>query len=523
MPEKKDIEQEHYKYNRVRFSWRQVRDCVEGSNSVKRANEVYLPMPSGMSFNQVTTPSFDNEIGNFSKNTIDYEFEYLPWEHSNPAYSAYLQRARFPEMTGHSLLGFVGIATRQEPNIELPPGLEYLRETATPDGLTLIELFEFCVSEIFQTGKLSLVLSIRPEDNTFYIAPYVAESNTDWYMDYIKGKRMQTEATFLESGGGRGIAHDQEPSEYMYYFLAPIEDGPLDENGEPELFAHTQFFVDGNPVGEPVLLTSQGTALDQLPIVNLGSIKNDPEPDGIPLLGISDIALTIFRKDADLAQAQYLTCNPTLFVFGINEQDMPRTVGSTVVVGIPNPNGRAEYPATDTSALEHIREHISDLKGEAVQYGANLLGTNKRQAESAEALALRKASNGASLVTVARKIGEGITEILNLAARWSGQPETALFEPPLDFAEHNLSAQELTSLVRSWVEGAISQDTLLDNLRDADIVDNAVDNETEKEKIAIEQENRLQMQANAMAMARQQNAPDEEEEEEDNQENSEDE
>ena len=500
MPEKTDIRKEHYKYNRIRYSWRQVRDCIEGSNSIKRANQVYLPLPSGMRFNSNTTPDFNNEITNFSKNTIEYEFEYVPWEHSNPAYSAYLQRARFPEMTNHSLLGFVGVATRQEPQITLPAGLEYLEDNATADGLSLLELFEFCISEIFQTGKLSLVLDVRAGDNTFYIAPYNAESNIDWYSSFANGKRRQTEAVFVEAGENRSINDDREKDKHIYYYLAPLIDADIQDGEEPPLFAFSQTYTDGKPDSEPILLLSQGSPIEELPIVNLGSIKNDPDPDTVPLLGISDIALTIYRKDADLAQAQYLTCNPTLFVFGINKEDMPRVVGSTVAVGVPNPNGRAEYPPTDTSALEHIRTHIQDLFNEAVQYGANLLGRDRKAVESAEALALRKAASGATLVGVVRKVGEAITEILNLAARWSGRSETAEFLPSLDFAEHTLSAQELTALVRTWIEGGISQDTLLDNLRDADIVSNEVNNDMEKDRIAVDEETRLQRSVDAMQM-----------------------
>lgn len=501
MPINKNIRDEHFKYNRKRYSWRQVRDSIEGSDAVKRANQVYLPIPSGMQFNANTTVD-DNQIErNFSKNTFDYERQFLPWDHPNRAYSAYLQRARFPEMTNHSLIGFIGVATRQEPQITLPAGLEYLEETATADGMSLVELFEFCVSEIFQTGKLSLVLDVRKDDNQFYISPYNAESNINWKVEFKNGKKRQTESVFIEFGLNRSTTEEKQDDHHIWYYLAPLPDVEFEEDEEPELFAFSQTYVDDRPVGDPVLLNIQGNFLEELPIVNLGSIKNTPDPDSIPLLGISDIALTIYRKDADLSQAQFLTCNPTLFIFGVDKNSMPKVIGSTVAVGISNPQANAQYPATDTSALEHIRNEKQDLFNEAVQYGANLLGRDRKAIESAEALSLRKAANGASLVGVVRKIGEAITDILNLAARWQGTAETAEFTPSLDFAEHTLSAQELTALVRTWLDGGISQDTLLDNLRDADIVSNEITNEQEKAKIGAEEEDRLQRQADAMARA----------------------
>lgn len=45
-----EINKLHELYKKKVFSWIQVEDCVEGSDAIKRKNELYLPMPSGYDF-----------------------------------------------------------------------------------------------------------------------------------------------------------------------------------------------------------------------------------------------------------------------------------------------------------------------------------------------------------------------------------------------------------------------------------------------------------------------------------------
>jgi hypothetical protein len=455
-------------YDRNRFVWQQVRDCVEGANAIKRAQEIYLPMPSGMLFNNEPAAQGNQRSGStYVKESENYSSMYLPWWHSNPAYRAYLQRARFPDITANTLRGLVGIATRQEPSVELPDSISHLEDKATPSGLSLNELYAYSVSEVLQVGKLCYVLDVN-DDGDAYIATYCSESNIDWEEEFINGEQVLTGMVFKE------YESDSEIITRKYWLDS--------ETGN----AMTGLFKDDVLQGEVVELLIQGSPLKRLPIVIAGAIDNHPEPKLVPLFGISDVAVAIYRKDADLSQAEFLTCNPTLFITGVGSEEIPRSVGSSIAVGLSNPQASAFYPATDTSALDHIRMSIQDLISEAMGYGASLIGANKKAAESAEALQLRKEASGATLVSTVRNVGNALEKILQLAAVWSNSsPEAVEYDVSIDFAERSLTPQGLTALVSSWMQGAISHDTLLDNLRASNIVDNEIDNEEEKERINI--------------------------------------
>jgi hypothetical protein len=343
--------------------------------------------------------------------------------------------------------------------------MEYMLEVATPCGKSLFELFAYCVSEVIKAGKISLVLDVA-EDGNMYIAPYTALTNLNWKYKPINGLKMLVSCTFEEDSD---YDADDVDGHMQYY---------LDDSQK----AMVQKYVDGDTFGEPVELSYKGKVLNRLPIVHIGSVTNSAEPDLVPLLGMSDIALEIYRDSADASHARYLTCNPTLFISGIESEEVPKVIGSTVIVGLSNPAAKAYYPSTDTSALEHIRSHIKDLFDEAVSYGGHFLG-QQYKAESGEALKVRQSANGATLIHIVNQVAKGISDVLMLAGEWASSSAEVVFEASTEFAEITLSAQDITALVTSWVQGGISQDTLLDNLRYAGIIDPDKTNDDEKSDI----------------------------------------
>lgn len=470
-----EIKQRHKKYISKEYPWRQVRDCVEGSDAIKRGKEVYLPMPSGMSLisDSVSTsrPTRSGGVG-------DLSFENMPWYHHNPAYRAYLQRALFPDITASISRGLSGVAKKGDIEINLPDVLE------NSINCDIVKLYYKLITEIIQVGKACVVADVR-DDGSVNLVFYSAERNINWEYENINGEEVLTRAVFVEQFED---AQDEESKEKVIEYK-------FNDDGN----ACVQMWEDGVPVDEEIVIMRQGKVLNALPVFFIGSVDNCATPDILPLLGVSDVALTAYRKDADLSQAQYMTCNPTLFIYGINEDQRPQMVGSTVVVSISNPNAKAEYPATDTSALDHVSRAIETLYERGIILGAQILGVGKKSAESAEALSIRESASGASLLDIVNNCIFAMNDILNFVAEWMGINGEVVFNPSNDFVEHRLSPHEISALVGSWVQGAISHDTLLDNLRDANIVSGEVDNKEEKEKIGIESEEKFVMTAQGKA------------------------
>jgi hypothetical protein len=71
---------------------------------------------------------------------------------------------------------------------------------------------------------------------------------------------------------------------------------------------------------------------------------------------------------------------------------------------------------------------------------------------------------------------------LELAAEMAGaNPDDVEFEGNTEFAETTLTAQDVASLTTSWMQGAISHESLLENFIDAGLVSS---DKTPKDEIA---------------------------------------
>lgn len=481
----------HPAYDRNLYSWTMVRDSIEGEAAIKSKGTMYLPMPAAMQYaeysqnpNAIKTRGFgwrwaqnDPIMSKLSRQMLDPNYD------TNPAYSAYLMRSQFPEIVSFILRGLMGLAMSDAPTIKIPRQMEYLLERATPTGMSLVELYAKSVIEVLATGRFTLTLAIT--DGQIEIVPYIAESLINW-----KARR----------------AYSSKASDAQFIVLEEWEDDPDD-------FSHdykAKYFVlrdlgptyvvetyDDRNLQDPesvITPSYKGKTLPYVPFVTLGSITNGLNPNPIPLYSIASTAIQIYMRSADLGNSEFVSCNPTLVMTGVDKESAPLALGSTVTLTIPDPMAKVYYPRTDTSALAHVMSHINDLYERAIYFGAQLLDSSKKAAESAETTRLKQASSGATLSSVIMNVAQGFEKILKMQAEWMGIDGKGIeFKAITEFMAPALTAQEQKAMVESWVAGAISKVTLLDNFRRAGVLPagSSVDDELKRlEEESAEREER---------------------------------
>ena len=482
----KDCETKRASYLRRVYSRRSVRDSIDGSDSVKRAQEVYLPMPSGMDLDN-TAPNItrrnSGDMGEMSPSSGSptensaYELDNAPYYHKNPAYRAYLQRARFPEITSHALRGLVGTATRISLELSLPSKLEYLEENATSDGMTIHQLYSHLLSEVLQGGNVSLVVEIDAKTNLPYFVVYSAETAINWNVAPItKNLSLSVFETKEVKADESNVFNTNDTATACLVYEAT-----------PEGVVSQSRFLDDEQEGTAKEASLQGTKFSQIPVVYIGAVRNSPTPQTPPLLGISEIAYSIYRKDADLSQSQYMTCNPNFVITGVeSETGVPMVFGSTVALILPNPDAKAFYPETDTSALDHVSKSMQQLFEEAMMYGASLSGPAKKGVESTETVQMRGNNQGATLVGMVKNVVEGMEDALLIAGSLLNITEKPLVTPSLEFAQKALSPEMLNALTQSWMASGLSRETLLRNFKEAGILNEDEDIDVEIARIESE-------------------------------------
>jgi len=378
--ESSDPTLKHPNYMSQEKDWDRIRDCIQSESHIKLQTEKYLPRPGGMT-------------GEFAE-----------------AYDAYIERAHYPQICSYALQGALGVIITKLPEFNVPKQMEYILKEATKDGITIQQLFMEIVIEILQTGKCPLVVDIDPGTNQFKFVKYNAEAFINW-----KEQSMGSEKNLI-----LGVLKEAMPSDedifshdtVDVYRVLCMEDGNYvshlyDDKGH-EL---TDFFT------KPSYM---GSTIDELPLFVAGSINNSTDNQPIPLLSVANCSIQIYRKEADLANSEFLSCNPTLCMVGAsNDDDLPNVVGSSVMIVLPDPQARIFYTETDTAALKHVKTHIDDLYEEAIRHGVAILDSRKG-VESAEALRIRQATQSASIYSVYLSALNAVKGGLELMCKWAG-------------------------------------------------------------------------------------------------------
>ena len=160
------VDSHHPQMTRERLDeWRLMRDASDGESAVKAASTAttgvsvtardksYLPMPGGFKAQS---------------------------DQGAAMYAAYKGRAQFPEIVAPSISAMVGIVHAKDITIELPPGLEYLWERATADGLDLESFHRRITRQLLTFGRYGVLTDADTNGGNPFLCGYSAETIINW-------------------------------------------------------------------------------------------------------------------------------------------------------------------------------------------------------------------------------------------------------------------------------------------------------------------------------------------------------
>ncbi len=430
-----DPSTEHPDYTAIKADWTRVRDCISGESKIKSKKTAYLPQPAGMT-------------GVYAS-----------------AYDAYIERAHFPLVTSYSLQGALGVVITKLPEFNLPKQLEYLLETATKEGDSLAQLFMDIVVDVFTTGRCPLVVDVVQDTNQFKFVKYQAEDLVNWKQEAIGSEKNLILGVIKEKLPENDdiLAHTTEDVYRVMY----IQDGK---------FTSRAFKDAGTEIED--LLTSpsyMGKSIDFIPLFVAGSINTNIDIQPIPLLATANCAIQIYRKEADLSNSEFLTCNPTLIMTGVtDDDDIPNVVGSSVLINLPDPQSRAFYTQTDTVALQHVKEHIKDLYEEAIRHGVAILDARKG-VEAAEALRIRQATQSASIYSIYLSALNVIHEGLVAMCTWGGFDASEIsIDAPTSLTTGIPDSAVIKEIIEGFGKNVIPLSVIHRYLIASDLIDNKI-------------------------------------------------
>lgn len=407
--------------------YEKLRDVREGPDAVKKRDAKYLPFPSGF--------KAQSDLG-------------------VSMYAAYKQRAQFPDLFAPTVLGMVGIIHRIEAKIEgMDEGspLYDLWEKATVDGMPLEVLHRRVTEEILTTGRVGLMADMSSDGGELpFIALYEAEKIVNWsdesdFFVLQEEYRIRTGYQWKEAKQYRVLRFDKDTGVYTVFVRKPDEvDADVDVY-EPSGRGNKKF--------------------DHLPVVIAGPRDLSLDPDDPPLMGVANSCIAIYCLDADYRHQLFMSGQETLVFIGLDVAEVPQYVGSGLAIAMPE-NSDAKYVGPSGVGITAHKEAISDEREVAAAAGARIFDTQERGAESGDALRIRARASTATLTSVALSSAAALERILRDCAVFVGQdPEDIVVTPNLDFLDSDMTPADATSLVGTWQNGALSYETVYENLQ----------------------------------------------------------
>ena len=406
--------------------WALMRAADYGESEVKRKGEVYLPKPSG--FDAMRDPT--------------------------GAYNKYKARANFPEILNASVGAMIGLIHGQEGKIqiEMPPALEYLWEEATNDDTPLsLEAFHRQITrEILLMGRYGVLVDAPMQGGMPYLAGYSAERIINW----AKGLYVLNESDYEID------PQTFEWRDVMIHRVLRLVDGRYE----------AQVYRNGALLNEMDAAGLGGIPMSDIPFSVANAQDLQPTIQTPPLIGIARAAVAIYQLDADYRYQLFMSGQETLVA--INGEG-PEYVGAGVVhemIGSEGITPDLKYVSPTCSGIEQHLVAIRDKREQAVMSGARLLEQSHNIEESGEARKLRFSSESASLLSVAVMSCHLLEKALKYTAEMLGQnPDQVTVRPPKQLMSQPLTPQDAVALVNVWQNGAISYDTLYENLREGGI------------------------------------------------------
>lgn len=414
--------------------WDLMTDAYGGERRIKDHGIKYLPPTSGMVADGMN-----------------------PGQEGYQAYQAYLLRAVFPDLVRTSVAAMVGVMHSKPPVIELPPSMEPLRDHATNQGESLEMLLRNINEAQMVTGRSGLLVDVAdeaPVGTLPYLAQYIAQAIINW----DDGERNDPELQNLnlvvldESEYVRTDDFEWEfEQKYRVLVLGDPDENEAIGQGQYRFAVYDE--QDSNfSFNDTVAPSVGGRKLNFIPFTFINAADIVPQPDNPPLLGLSQLSLTIYRGEADYRQSLFMQGQDTLVVIG--GQDEEFRMGANASILLPS-TGDAKFIGVNSDGLPEQRAALENDRKIANAMGAQLLDQSGRTAESGEALRIRVGANTATLNQVALAGAFGLENALRQVARWVGaNPQDVNVIPNLDFSAEQLAGRTLVEYMTAKSMGA---------------------------------------------------------------------
>jgi len=452
------VEEQNPEYSTYIDEWQMVQDCCDGQRAIKKGGPKYLKPMEGV------------------------------YTHDT-RYINYLNRAVFVNFTGKTRDGLTGAIFRNDPEIVLPPQVDYLLENSDGAGESITSLTKDVTGEVISKGRMALLVDY-PEvksglslEDINRLSPkatinrYTAETFTNWRVEVVNGQKLLTLAVLCE-------IYDNDEDEFSYepakqYRVLRLRDGVYTQ----------QLYKDNGDIEKEYIPTkADGTTFDFIPLFIIGSENNDATVDVPPLSDVAYINIAHYRNSADLEENCFVHGQLTLGVSSSMslaqfQEANPEgiTVGSMAGHFLGDSGGFSVVQASENQLADKLMER---KEGQMRKLGARMIEIGA--AKTATQSLIEQAGETSILTTIARNVSEGVQSCIDWCGMFMGATQDAQFILNTKFFDDVADPQMLMAAMQLNEGGLVAKSDMQNLARDQGIVAEGRTNEDIDAELAEE-------------------------------------
>ena len=226
------------------------------------------------------------------------------------------------------------------------------------------------------------------------------------------------------------------------------------------------------------------TSLPVIPLAVTYSNKVGELISKPPMLPIANLNILHGQRTADLQHALHVAALPILVLKGFDDSDneIALSANSAILMG---ENSAAEYvEPVGQGTFQAQQSFITELEQQMSSLGISTLFAQKMGAETAESKRLSRTDSDSLLSIVSKDLERCLQNAIDIAAAYVGMDAPSI-QLDRDFDTQVLDGPQVAQYVQLWMQGAITQETLLEMLKAGEVLPN-IDVEREVELVSQE-------------------------------------
>ena len=210
-----------------------------------------------------------------------------------------------------------------------------------------------------------------------------------------------------------------------------------------------------------------------------------------PMEDIAELNLKTYQIQSDLDNQLHISAVPMLAFYGFPQSAEEVSAGPGEAIAFPA-DGRAEYIEPAGRSYDAQFKRLDVLSNQINELGLAAVLGQKLSAETAEAKRIDRSQGDSTMQVVAQQMQDMIDNSLLYHAKFLGTNESGSSFVNRDFLASRLDPQEIGSLLQLYTAGTISQETMLKQLVEGEVLGDDFDVEEELE--ATEQAGLIEME-----------------------------